>query len=178
MVEQYTYEDLQIVPWLGDARLQEFWAGYRLIKSAILDQLPKEEAQIQMFYDKISPSKELQIDLREFDRSADDDPRRTLKFLEDAVVRIIRKKLMVDARVRQKRRLLRGVGADTGITGTDKVAPGAVGKDGGKGKQHSSKQKATYFDGYCAYPSCGKWGHRASECFSNPKSPFYKGKGG
>ena len=53
MVEQYGIDDLKNVPWLGDARIEEFWASYRLIKSAVLDQLPKESAQIQMFYEKI-----------------------------------------------------------------------------------------------------------------------------
>ena len=42
MVEQYSYEDLKNVPWLGDARIFDSRANYRLIKSAILDQLPEE----------------------------------------------------------------------------------------------------------------------------------------
>ena len=37
MVEQYSYEDLKDVPWLGYARIVDVWANYRLIKSAILD---------------------------------------------------------------------------------------------------------------------------------------------
>ena len=43
MAEQYSYEDLKSVPWLGDARIKGFYDQYRLIKNAVLDQLPKKE---------------------------------------------------------------------------------------------------------------------------------------
>ena len=59
MAVQYSYEDLKSVPWLGDARIKEFYDHYRLAKSAVLDQLPREEAQITMFYEKIRTSKDL-----------------------------------------------------------------------------------------------------------------------
>ena len=58
---------------MGDNRIKEFYDKYRLIKNAVLDLLPKEAAQIKMFYDKIKNSKALEIDLREFDRSDEDD---------------------------------------------------------------------------------------------------------
>ena len=65
MIEQYSYEDLKSVPWLGDSRIKEFYDRYRLVKNAVLEQLPNEKAQIRMFYEKIKTSKVLQIDLRE-----------------------------------------------------------------------------------------------------------------
>ena len=67
MLEHWSYDDLKSVPWLGDARVKEFYDKYRLVKNQVLDQLPREAAQIRMFYDKIKTSKVLQIDLREFD---------------------------------------------------------------------------------------------------------------
>ena len=97
MAVQYSYEDLKSVPWLGDARIKEFYDTYRLVKSAVLDLLPTEEAQILMFYEKIKTSKILQIDLREFDRYEEGDSRRTLKFLEASVERVISKRNLEDA---------------------------------------------------------------------------------
>ena len=49
MAVQYSYEDLKKVVWLGDARIKEFYDKYRLIKNAVMDQLPSEAAQITMF---------------------------------------------------------------------------------------------------------------------------------
>lgn len=92
MAEQYSYEDLKRVQWLGDARIKEFYDNYRLIMNAIMDQLPKVATQITMFYNKIKGSKLLEIDLREFDRYDEGDERRTLRVLEKAVERVIARK--------------------------------------------------------------------------------------
>ena len=131
MLEQWSYDDLKSVPWLGDARIKEFYDKYRLVKNQVLDQLPREAAQIRMFYDKIKTSKVLQIDLREFDRYDEDDPRRTLKFLERAVERIIARRRMDDARTKQEQRLTEAIGADTGLQGGGgRTEPGAAGATG------------------------------------------------
>ena len=42
MIEQYSFEDLKSVPWLGDGRIKEFYDHYRLVKNVVLEQLPKE----------------------------------------------------------------------------------------------------------------------------------------
>ena len=59
LLEQYSYEDLKSVPWLGGAGIKEFYDQYRLVKNAVLDQLPREAAQIRMIYEKIKRSKVL-----------------------------------------------------------------------------------------------------------------------
>ena len=133
MAIQYSYEDLKSVPWLGDSRIKEFYDHYRLVKSAVLELLPLEDAQIQMFYDKIKTSKVLQIDLREFDRYEEGDPRRTLRFLEQSVERVISRRNLEEARRRQEQRLTLGVGADTGLRNTTPAGPAAA-AGAGRGK--------------------------------------------
>jgi len=111
--EQYTWEDMATVRWLGDDKLHDFYAKWNLVVDSLITKMP-EEVLITAFLERIRNSKQLLApDVHEFDRWELDDPRRTLKWLTDAVERVLSRQRMADARKVQKERMKKdGLGLD------------------------------------------------------------------
>jgi len=125
--EQYTWEDIEQIKWLGDDKLDIFYNQWRLVINSVAV-IVDQRTLIAAFLSRIRPAKKLAADVYEFDRYRDDDPQRMLKWLTESVERVIARERMLKAREEQKRLL-----AKPGAALND-AAPGeAKGKGKGKG---------------------------------------------
>ena len=70
-----------------------------------------EVTQIEAFLNIFRPSKKLAPDIHEFDRFRLDAPERTLRFLTDAVERVVSRERMETQRKKQSEQIARGGGA-------------------------------------------------------------------
>ncbi|MFM7984152.1 MAG: hypothetical protein ACKPKO_32985, partial [Candidatus Fonsibacter sp.] len=86
--EQYMLQDIEICQWPGDDKLQWFYSRWKLITTSltvtILDVVLRDT-----FRAKIRHSKRPALDLVEFDRMREEDPKRTIKLLTDSIDRAL-----------------------------------------------------------------------------------------
>ena len=85
------------------------------------------------FWKEIRPSQKLQADINEFDRMREDDSRKNLRWLIDAIDRLLQRERMLEARVLQTKRIQSGAVLTNDSNVASVVAP-APEQGTGKGK--------------------------------------------
>ena len=64
-----------------------------------------ERILCDIFWKEIRPSQKLQADINEFDRMREDDSRKNLRWLIDAIDRLLQRERVLEARVLQTKRI-------------------------------------------------------------------------
>ena len=130
---RHTWEDINTIKWKGDQHLYDTYCHWEMIVSAIPWPIHESE-KIAAFCNIFRPSKKLEADMNVFDRLDDDDPKRTLTFLTDALEKIFARDRTLQNRRDQIAAHAKFGGASGNLnTGGGFAAP-AKGKDKGKGK--------------------------------------------
>ncbi|MFM7980579.1 MAG: hypothetical protein ACKPKO_14800, partial [Candidatus Fonsibacter sp.] len=105
--EHVTWQDIGTLQWQGDEKLQWFYNRWKLITTSLSITIP-EVVLRDTFLAKIRNSKRHQVDLQEFDRMREDEPRRTLKWMTESIDRLLSRDRMEWARKLQRKSHLSG----------------------------------------------------------------------
>ncbi|MFM7987998.1 MAG: hypothetical protein ACKPKO_52660 [Candidatus Fonsibacter sp.] len=119
--EQYKYQDIESLKWMGDEELEHFYNIWKLIATGMAAPL-NERILCDISMDRIRPSNQLQADIHEFDRMRDDDPRQTLRWLTGSIHRLLQRERMLSASALQTKRIQSGV-SSTADDSSHYVAP-------------------------------------------------------
>ncbi len=119
---RYTWEDLQAVKFSGDAKLEETFSHWHMVISCASFDM-SERTKIQSFLALFRASAKLSHDIQAFDRMRPDDPNNCLKYLTDAVERIISFDRLDRNRKAKIQQLSGGSGRHTSRQGTLSTPP-------------------------------------------------------
>ena len=142
---RYTWEDLQMIKYRTDDTLGEtFTHWHMVVSSASFDMT--EKTNIQSFLTLFRTSPKLAHDIQTFDRMRDDHPDKCLKFLTDAVERVVSFDRLEQNRLAKIKQLsggLKSAHVTSGDGANQRAAPsqekgGGKGKGKGKGKHFKS----------------------------------------
>ena len=131
--EQYKYQDIESLKWMGDERLPQFFKRWKVITTGMT--VPLDDSILcDIFLERIRPSKKLASDIHEFDRMRDDDANKNLRWLTDSIDRLLQRERMLSARALRTKRIQSGASLTTDQSHGNSNAAPAHGKDKGKGK--------------------------------------------
>ena len=131
--EQYKYQDIEPLKWMGDEKLPQFFTKWTVITTGMVVPLDNR-ILCHIFLERIRPSKKLASDVHEFDRMRDDDTYKNLKWLTDSIDRLLQRERMLSARALQTKRIQSGASLTTEQSNANSNAAPAQDKDKGKGK--------------------------------------------
>ena len=88
--EQYKYQDIESLKWMGDKQLPQFYKIWKVITTGVVVPLDSR-ILCDIFLERIRPSKKLASGIHEFDRMRYDDPNKNPKWLTDFIDRLLQR---------------------------------------------------------------------------------------
>ena len=88
--EQYKYQDIEPLKWMGDEKLPQFFTKWTVITTGMVVPLDNR-ILCDIFLERIRPSKKLASDIHEFDRTRGDDTNNKMRWLTDYIDRLLQR---------------------------------------------------------------------------------------